>query len=310
MTLFNYAVFGLNVTSEIELPELRRREDSAEPDVVVKGGKITPDEGLGGGLHIKGSEALLWIPEVGRYLMRDGRELIFDPLPEVSARNVRLYLLGSAIAAIIHQRGLLPLHANSILIDGKAIGFMGHPGAGKSTMAAWFHDSGFGILGDDVCVVSGGSSPVAHAGVPRLRLWREALEASGRTVEGYEMSFDDYDKYNVPIGEESGPVDQAPLSHLYLLDDAGGSDRSGIEPLHGAAAVEALVANTYRGGYVPIMGRTQQHFAACVQLAQVVPVFRVSREWGLESIAGQGRAVAQHARSLIARSAPDELDPS
>ena len=309
MTLFNYAVFGLNVASEIELPELRGRDDRGEPDVVVKSGEIASDARLTAGLHIIGSEALLWIPEVGRYLMREGRELIFDPLPEVSARNVRLYLLGSAFAAIIHQRGLLPLHANSIIIDGKAIGFMGHPGAGKSTMAAWFHDSGFGILGDDVCVVSGGVEPLAHAGVPRLRLWREALEASGRTVDGYEMSFDNYDKYNVPIGEESGLVEQAPLSHLYLLDDAGGSDRSAIEPLHGAAAVEALVANTYRGGYVQIMGRTQQHLAACIQLAQLVPVFRVSREWGLDSIAGQARAVAQHARSLI-RSAAGEVQSS
>ena len=302
MSLFNYGVFGLNVRSEIELPELRRQEVPSQPDVLVRKGEIVSDETLTAGLHILGDEALLWIPEVGRYLMRDGNELIFDPLPEVSPRNVRLYLLGSAFAAIIHQRGLLPLHANSILVDGRAIGFMGHPGAGKSTMAAWFHDNGFGILGDDVCVVSGGPRPVAHAGVPRLRLWREALEASGRTVDGYEMSFDNYDKYNVPIGEESGVVDQAPLSHLYLLDDAGGSDRSAIEPLQGAAAVEALVANTYRGGYVQIMDRTQQHLAACIQLAQIVPVFRVSREWGLESIAGEARAIAQHARSLIAAS--------
>jgi hypothetical protein len=115
------------------------------------------------------------------------------------------------------------------------------------------------------------------------------------------MSFDNMDKYNVPIGEEAARPEEAPLSHLYLLDDAGGSGRSAIEALHGAAAVEALVANTYRGSYVQIMGRTPQHLAACVQLAQQVPVFRVSREWGLDSIKGEARAVAQHARSLIAR---------
>ena len=102
------------------------------------------------------------------------------------------------------------------------------------------------------------------------------------------------------IGDETPGADQAPLSHLYLLDDAGGSARSAIEPLHGAAAVEALVANTYRGGYVQIMGRTEQHLLACIRLAQKVPVFRVSREWGLEAIADQAKAVADHARSIIA----------
>ena len=296
----HYGVFGLSVASEIELPELHRRDDDGTSEVVVRRGEVPAVEGASIGLNLLGDDAFLLIPEGGHYLMRDGRELIVDPFAGVSDRNVRLYLLGSAFAAILHQRGLLPLHANSIIVDGRAIGFMGHPGAGKSTMAAWFHDSGFDILGDDVCVVSGGETPIAHAGIPRLRLWREALEASGRTVDGYEMSFDHYDKYNVPIGDEIAGADQAPLSHLYLLDDAGGSARSAIEPLHGAAAVEALVANTYRGGYVQIMGRTERHLLACIQLAQKVPVFRVSREWGLEGIADQAKAVADHSRSIIA----------
>jgi hypothetical protein len=301
VSLNHYGVFGLSVASEIPLPELRRRPSQTSSDVFVRRGEVPPSEGAQIGLSVDGDKALLLIPEVGRYLMIAGQELIVDPWwPEVSERNIRLYLLGSAFGAILHQRDLLPLHANSIIVDGRAIGFMGHPGAGKSTMAAQFHDSGFPILGDDVCVVSGGAKPVAHAGIPRLRLWREALEASGRTVEGYEMSFDDYDKYNVPIGDDSGTPEQAPLSHLYLLDDAGGSGSSAIEPLHGAAALEALVANTYRGSYVQIMGRTEQHLRACIQLAQVVPVFRVCREWGLQGIADQASSVAAHARSMIA----------
>ena len=78
---------------------------------------------------------------------------------------------------ILHQRSLLPLHANAMVVEGRAIGFMGHPGAGKSTLAAWFHDRGFDVLADDVCVVTPGPDgrPLAHPGIPRLRLWREAL---------------------------------------------------------------------------------------------------------------------------------------
>ena len=150
-------------------------------------------------------------------------------------------------------------------------------------MAACFHDRGFEILSDDVCVV--GEGPTAFAGIPRLRLWREALEASGRTVDGYEMSFEDMDKYNVPIGDDKTRPSQAPLSHLYLLDDAGGSHAPGISPIRGSSAVEALVANTYRGAYVPLMGRTQSHLQACIKLAREAPVFRVSRLWGLDSLA-------------------------
>jgi hypothetical protein len=294
-----YTVFGLTVASEISLPELQDVEAPGEADVHVRRGQIASVADEQSGLTVTGQTAFLFIPGIARYQMVDGRELIVDAEDQASERNVRLYLLGSAFAAILHQRGLLPLHANSIIVAGKAIGFMGHPGAGKSTTAAWFHDQGYEILGDDVCVVTPDpEGPMAHAGIPRLRLWREALEASGRSVDGYEMSFDDWDKYNVPIGEGRGP-DRAPLSHLYLLDDAGGSDEPGIDLLTGAAAVEALVANTYRGGYVPMMDQTARHLFACAQLARLVPVYRVRRRWGLEALGGQGEILAAHARSLI-----------
>ena len=121
----------------------------------------------------------------------------------------------------------------------------------------------------------------------------------GRTVEGYEMSFDDMDKYNVPIGDGEAVPEQAPLSHLYLLDDAGGSDEAEIVPLRGAAAVEALVANTYRGAYVQLMGLTRPHLLSCIKLAGEAPVFRVSRRWGLDSLADQAEAIASHARSVM-----------
>lgn len=301
--MFQYRLFGLNVSSELALPELRSAEASSRADVTVRRGPVPAHGDPVPGLSIFGDEALLFIPHVARYSIREGCDLIVDSFAQVSDRNVRLYLLGSAFAAILHQRGLLPLHANSILIDGRAIGFMGHPGAGKSTMAAWFHDSGHGILGDDVCVVADtAEGPVAHAGIPRLRLWREALEASGREAMAYERSFDDLDKYNVPIGDGEASLAQASLSHLYLLDDSGGSGRADIERLQGSAAVEALVANTYRGGYVPMMGRTREHLQACLALARQVPVFAVQRVWGLEALARQGQALADHARSIIGTS--------
>ena len=302
----HYSVFGLQAVSEIPLPELRTRDPAETPDVVVRRGPVEA-AGAAPGLNVLSeTEALLVIPAVGRYLMRQGREMIVEGEPGGSERNLRLYLLGSAFAAILHQRGLLPLHANSILVEDRAIGLMGHPGAGKSTMAACFHDRGFGILSDDVCVV--GPGPVAFSGIPRLRLWREALEASGRNVDGYEMSFDDMDKYNVPIAQGDAGPEQAPLSHLYLLDDAGGSDEAAIVRLRGAAAVEALVANTYRGAYVPLMGLTREHLVACVKLAGEAPVFRVSRRWGLEMLADQAEAIAAHARSVMSEAGSNRAD--
>jgi hypothetical protein len=296
--IHRYRLFGLSILSEVQLPELVADRGDGAPDVRIRLGTIASRPDAPAGLHIDGEDALLVITSAGRFLARAGREMVIEPADGVSQRNLRLFLLGSAFASLLHQRGLLPLHANAVVVEGRAIGFMGHPGAGKSTLAAWFHDRGFDVLADDVCVVTAGpgGTPLAHPGIPRLRLWREALEAGGRDASAYERSFDDMDKYTVPTDLER-TLPAVPLSHLYLLEKAEGEPS--IDRLEGSAAVEAMIANTYRGAYVRPMGRTREHLLACAQLARTVPVFRARRRWGFDSFDSEGAALEAHARSLI-----------
>jgi hypothetical protein len=295
---YRYRLFGLSVLSEVPLPELVADPGTGPVDVQIRLGAIAAFPDAPTGIHIEGDDALLVIPPAGRFLARGGRELLVQPGAGVSPRNLRLYLLGSAFGAILHQRGLLPLHANAVVVEGRAIGFMGHPGAGKSTLAAWFHDRGFDVLADDVCVVTPrpDGAPLAHPGIPRLRLWREALEAGGRDASAYDRAFDDLDKYTVPTDLER-VLPAVPLSHLYLLEKADGPPT--VARLEGSAAVEAMIANTYRGAYVRMMGTTRQHLLACAELARTVPVFRARRRWGYDAFDVEGVALEAHARQLI-----------
>ena len=298
MTGGKYAVFGLVIDSEIALPELLPAPESAPADVVIRFGAA------GDEYSISPDEVNLVVPKVAAYRVQGGREIAIAPREGASERNIRLFLLGSAFGAIIHQRGLLPLHANAIDIGGRAVAFMGHSGAGKSTMAAWFLDRGHRILADDVCVVvpDAAGVPLAYPGIPRLRLWREALERTGRNADDLELAFDDTDKFNLPTPtpSQSGPI---PLSHVYLLEKAE-DQAPQIQPLSGVAAVDALVANTYRGGYLARMGGTKRHLLACLALVKLVPVFRASRLWGFDGYDEEAKRLEQHARSLIARETP------
>lgn len=244
---------------------------------------------------------LLTIPQLGRYLIRDGREIVVDVIAGADERRLRLFLLGSALGALLHQRGLMPLHANAVVIDGAAVAFCGHSGAGKSTMAAWFHDRGAPILADDVCVIGFDEQGrgVANPGIPRLRLWREALEASGRLAEAYERSFQDIDKYDVPT-LISAPAEAVRLAAVYLLDRAPpGAERSVVERLSGVAAVDALVSNTYRGGYLRAIGGTGRHLGLCARIARAVPIFRAERVWGFGSFDAEAARLEGHARDVL-----------
>jgi hypothetical protein len=289
-------VFGLTLLSEVPLPELPLAPEGAETDITVRLGRVEGGEDAPLGLSVDGDIAILRIEGVGRYRMAGGVEMVVEPDRDVPDRNLRLYLLGSAIAALLHQRGLLPLHANAVVVDGRAAAFMGHSGAGKSTLAAWFHDRGFPVLADDVSVVTPtAAGPLVQPGIPRLRLWLDALEATGRRSDVHERSFDGLEKFTVTTA--AAGLGAVPLGAVYLLARAG--DRvPGVERLEGAAAVSALVANTYRGAYVPMMGRTRQHLEACVELARQVPIFLAHRAWDLDEMDIEAGRLMEHAASL------------
>lgn len=290
-----YRLFGLNLRSEMDLAGLAPSAETGAADVEIGFGPVPASDHVGYRATEEGT--LLAVAKVGRYLIRDGRQILIEPAPGASERNLRLFLLGSAIGALLHQRGLLPLHANAIDLGGRAVAFSGHSGAGKSTIAAWFHDQGHTILADDVCVIGFDEKgrALAYPGIPRLRLWREALEASGRDAESYTRSFDDTDKYDVPTVNEAA-AEPMPLAAIYLLRKAEETANDAeIERLKGVDAVETLVSNTYRGGYLSMIGRTSEHLAACVRVARAVPVFRAQRLWGFDRFDEQARRLSDHA---------------
>jgi len=295
----SYAAFGLRLVSQIALPELAAAaDDGAAPDLVIALGPVA--RSLAGAQHaeppvqIEGETFLLDLPPA-RYLVENGRRVTIDPAPGAAESEVRVWLLGSVIGVVCHQRGLLPLHANAIEIGGAAAAFAGPSGAGKSTLAAWFQARGRRVLCDDVCVVSFSAEgePTAWPGVPRIKLWRDALTALGRTPDGLERVAADDDKYNLPIRPEVSPR-PLPLERLYLLRATPATPGRMINRLKAAAAVGAIADNTYRWAIAVKMRRSPELLANCVALAKRCEVFTVDRRWGYGDFESGAREIERH----------------
>ena len=284
-----YALFGLSLTSELALPGFPEAGDGA--GVTVRFGAVAVQDRP---VAVADGALVLSVPQVGRFRIARGEEILIDPAPEASERNLRVYLLGSAMGALLHQRGILPLHANAVARGVRAVAFAGRSGAGKSTLAAWFAAHGREVLCDDVCAIGRDRAgvPLVLPGVPRLRLWSDALARSGRDSAHYERSFDGQEKYDVPVAAAEAPAPR-PLAACYLLDEAG-ENAPGIERLSPGEAAEALVANTYRGSFVRLLGLTERHFEQCVALARTVPVYRARRRWGEEQFDEEAERLSRH----------------
>ena len=299
MTVFDYSVFGLRVRSSLELPELFPAAGTAAPDITIDLGSI-PEVSEGDDDGVNNGALVLAIPNVARYRVEAGNRITVDHELGVPERNVRLFLLGSAFGVLLHQRGLLPLHANAIEIDGRAVAFMGPSGAGKSTLAAWFHDHGFRVLADDVCVIGfdKGQRPYAAPGPPRLRLWPEGLRLIGRETDAYPHSYvgdEEYDKLEVPIDPAGASTSSLPLVAVYVLERA---DEFGLDELFGVEAAQVLFANTYRGGFVSAVGAHESHWRSSIDLVRSVPTFRIKRSWNLARLDDECRRILDQVRAV------------
>ena len=263
-----YDLFGLTVASAFAIPWAPETEACGDADVIIRraGAGEVDDDGF-----------RFEVPAVARYRIVGGREIIVDPDPGVSEEAIRLYLLGSALGVLLHQRGLLVLHANAIVIDGAAVLFMGPSGAGKSTLAAWFASRGYPVLTDDICAVEVSPDGAIRVlpGLTRLRLAEDATSNLGIDAAEGELC-PSSGKREIGLARRQA-MQSIELRACYLLSEGPADAPISVRPLAGVEAVEMLMANTYRGVALHELGGTSSHLAACLRVAEAVSCFRIDR---------------------------------
>lgn len=302
---FDYPCFDFVLRSDIPLPELAGTAASEQSDEIVTireggfPGVATAADAAAPELQVEGDRAVLTIPEVARFQIREGVDIRVDPAPGASASMVRLFLLGSALGILSLQRGLFLLHANAVVMNGRAFAFAGHSGAGKSTLAGHFQRAGYPVLCDDVCGVSfdADGAPVAWPGLPRLKLWRDAAEALGHDPDAYDRVAEGHEKFQIPYvrADLPGPV---PLAALYILERVERDASFDIHRLTGVAAMAATLENSYRQAYLRPMGISGQHFRQSAALLARAGVYRAPRRWGFDVFAEEVARIERHACAI------------
>jgi len=276
---FAYSLHGLTVYSDIELPELASHSHG-RPDVRIRLGTldgITVDWKRCTQYYLAPGRVILNITGTARYFITDGVDILVDPHPGADRTMIRMFLLGTAMGCLLHQRGLLPLHANALCYNDECIMFLGQSGAGKSTLAAAMQKRGYELLADDISVVkiSGLELPIAYPGVPQIRLREDAAEYFDTDIGKLQRIFVGEDKYVLPA---IAAYCQRPLriKRLYLLDYHEEAQPEFVD-MHFLERIAAIRNNTYRKGMIAKMGVTLQHLSMSAIMAQSVPVRRFSR---------------------------------
>jgi hypothetical protein len=295
--------FGLRFRSELELPELAPFEAEGEPDVSVRLGDV-PTELPGAARvgHLAQSlpgDFLMDVPKVGRFRVLAGREIVADVAPGATPAEVRAYLLGTVAGAAVYQRGMLPLHANSVRCGDEAFAFTGPTGSGKSTLAAYFLERGYPVLADDVTVLSPSEGAPAKAwpGVRRIKLCADAFAAFGLSTAGLERAPGGAREKFVLPNPRMQSREPAPFTRLYVLGRAKPEEAGEFRRLHGREALAALLGNIYRPNICAGMGLKGPAMLGAAQALRHAQVFVFRRRWGFEAFAEEAARLEAHMRA-------------
>ena len=228
--------------------------------------------------EVNGEELILRVADVGRYLVRNGREILIDREPDATDHDVRVYLLGTCIGALLHQRGFLVLHASGVITDHGCLLFTGESGAGKSTLLAEFLRRGNKMMVDDVCAVRFDSAgrPIVVPSYPRTRLWRDAADRFAIDTSELARTRPSWDKFEYQVPTQFWGQEE-PMSHVFHLAGPNTSDEISFQRLGPMDAFKTLVDNTYRGILLDGMDLRSSHFELASRAARSVDVTRVSR---------------------------------
>ncbi len=276
--MHTYRAYGLNIHSEIELPELVAAEAGSADVTITMGGfdRSAPASANGSSESWATSDrAFLLFEDAGGFLIDRGSQILIDRLAGCEDRTIRLYLLGPVFGVMLHQRGFLVLHASSVLIGAGAVAFVAEKGTGKSTLAAAFHAAGYGIVADDIVAVdvSAADGPIAHPAFPQLKLFPEAAAQLDERPEDLPFLMPDFDKRHRRVVDKfpQGPL---ALKRIYVLLDG---ECETIEPLAAQESFMQIVRHSYTLPMLRASGTETAHFHQAVRLVQSIPVQRLLR---------------------------------
>jgi hypothetical protein len=298
-----YHAFGLKVASELPLPELHPGSGPPEVTITLQRSAIE-FASQAPSFTIEPDTSNFHLDGISYTVVGGAQIAIVAPLGS-RENDIRVWLLGTVMAALLHQRGYLPIHGNAVqLASGDAVAFVGQSGAGKSTLAALLERAGLRVLCDDLCAIKFDRSnhPMLFAGIPRLKLWGDALHLLGRDHSQFERVASDLMKYHVPLSSASaeGPLNPIPLKRVYLLDRKVSPNEPLFEPLRAAKAAGAILSNAFRWGIgQSIHGeRSRIQFDRCLDIARHAAVFRLARTWDPDNLLDESEEIIAALREL------------
>lgn len=288
--LYFYTAYGYVIQSEIELPGFIRIAEST-PDF-----SITLDTSRFGAcryqlkqkiiIHFSAANFRIEWPGVATFDVRKNGEVIFRPVLPLCQGFLALQpFYGIVLAALLHQKNHFILHGSTVEINGSALTVVGMKGRGKSTLTGSLIANNCNLIADDVTALAeDGDNPVqVLPGIPRIKLWPDAVRAVGGNPEDMPLVAPSIPKHIFTVPDNQFQLRKMPLKNIVMLDHGEDVD---MKEMTLAEKMTWLAGGQYfarfHQQFPPEIRR--QWFLSCSRLARKVNIIRATFPRNLERL--------------------------
>ncbi|WP_404370638.1 hypothetical protein AB5I39_02340 [Sphingomonas sp. MMS24-J45] len=250
------------------LPDADVRQVATLPQTLADSVRVGPYS------EVRKGELLRVVPGVARFHVVAGAlSIAIEDGADMEAVDALLH--GPVTAALIYQRGEMPLHGAALVPPGadRAIVFVGEKGAGKSTLSYALVQRGWRLMNDDLSRIGfPADAPIVYPGRAAVRLCEDACARFGIATAALPRLDGPSVKYRLPEPADKGePVPLGQIVEIARSDPSGG-----LEPLMPAEAISLVMRHSYRPTYLRPMGVAARQFQLAAALARDCAIARLT----------------------------------
>ncbi|MDF0727754.1 aldolase [Cytobacillus sp. S13-E01] len=277
-----YKAFGLNISCDVQFPELtikKEQVDSSDIEITgIYGNSFPVISSSKYEFIINKDEVIFHAPNTATFLIEKGKRIIYKPIINADMDLIRLYILGTCMGILLMQRKIIPLHGSAVVIEGKVYAFVGDSGAGKSTLASAFIKSGYQLISDDIVPISLSDEnlPIVTPSYPQQKLWHDSLKKLKIDSSNYRSIYGRENKFCVPVSN-TFCTRSLPLGGIFELIKDEVINRVEINSIQKLERLSTLFRNTYRNFLIPEMGLTEWHFNSSTKILNDIDFYRLNR---------------------------------
>lgn len=280
MNKYYYSLYGLIVSSEIEIKELISigEETSCDVKITLKEmpTKIKEEIDSGKFSNLDKDESWFTVKNIGIYRMINGNSIEIE-VNTSNKKDIICFLLGSAFGILLIQRNNIAIHGSTVDVNNKVFIFTGESGAGKSSLSAGCISKGYNFLSDDVSVLElYKDKAFVNPAYPQQKICDDIMKELALDTTKYVKLDENRCKYAVPKRENFycekkelyGIIEIVPKEHI---------EKVNIKEVIGMDKIKYFYKNIYRIECAYSIGIKGEYLNNIIKLSNKVRFYILER---------------------------------